>query len=204
MVKIKVCGITRWEDAAYAADLGASAIGFVFWRKSPRHVAPALAANIARRLPAGVAPVGVFVDASVEEIRQIASAVGLSAVQLHGNEPPTLCDELPYRIIKAVGVDGASTQARVDRVPPDTTVLLDANDPVRKGGTGRSVDWDIAASVAAGRRVFLAGGLGPDNVAEAVRRVRPYGVDVSSGVEASLGQKDAAQLRAFFHEVQQV
>ena len=204
MMKIKVCGITRLEDAIRAADLGASAIGFVFWPKSRRYVEPVLAAKIARRLPADVAPVGVFVNANVEEIGRIASAVGLSAIQLHGDELPTVCDELSYRIIKAIGVDRMSIKAQVNRVPLDTTVLLDAHDPVRRGGTGRSIDWDIAASVAATRRVFLAGGLGPDNVAEAIRVVRPYGVDVSSGVEASPGKKDVSKLREFFDEVQQV
>ena len=186
-----------------AADLGASAVGFVFWEKSPRYVAPAVAAEIARCLPADVAPVGVFVDADVDEICQTASTVGLAAVQLHGDEAATLCDALPYRIIKAVDVDGASTQARVASVPAETTVLLDSHDPIRRGGTGCCVDWNIAALVAAKRRIFLAGGLGPDNVAEAVRVVRPYGVDVSSGVEVSPGAKDASRLRAFFNEVRQ-
>ena len=203
MVKIKVCGITRLEDALCAADLGASAIGFVFWEKSPRYVEPDVATKIVRCLPADVAPVGVFVNASVDEIRLIASKVGLSAVQLHGDEAATACDTLPYRVIKAVSVQGTATEARVATVPAETTVLLDVHDPIRRGGTGCRVDWNIAALVAATRRIFLAGGLAPDNVAEAVRVVRPYGVDVSSGVEVSPGNKDANRLRAFFNEAQQ-
>ena len=199
--KVKVCGITRRDDALLAADLGASAIGFVFWPPSPRYVEPVAAAAIARDLPADVAPIGVFVDASVDEIRHIAAEVGLAAVQLHGDEPPTLCDGLPYRVLRAVAVAGEATLDAADRVPAHITVLLDARDPVRKGGTGRTVDWSVAAEVASRRRVFLAGGLRPENVGEALRVVRPYGIDVSSGVEARPGRKDAGRLRDFFEEV---
>jgi phosphoribosylanthranilate isomerase len=199
--KVKVCGITRRDDALLAADLGASAIGFVFWPPSPRYVEPAAAAAIARDLPADVAPIGVFVNAPVDEIRHIAAEVGLAAVQLHGDEPPTLCDGLPYRVLRAVAVAGEATLDAADRVPARITVLLDARDPVRKGGTGRTVDWSVAAEVASRRRVFLAGGLRPENVGEALRVVRPYGIDVSSGVEARPGRKDAGRLRDFFEEV---
>ena len=199
--RVKVCGITRREDALLAADLGASAVGFVFWPHSPRYVEPEAAAEIARALPADVAPVGVFVDPSVDDVRRIAARVGLAAVQLHGDEPATLCDGLPYRVLKAVPVAGAATRAAAARVPRRVTVLLDARDPVRRGGTGRTVDWGVAAEVAAGRRIFLAGGLGPGNVGEALRTVRPYGVDVSSGVETRPGRKDAGRLRVFFEEV---
>lgn len=199
--KVKVCGITRREDALLAADLGASAVGFVFWPHSPRYVEPEAAAEIARALPADVAPVGVFVDAPLDDVRRIAARVGLAAVQLHGDEPATLCDGLPYRVLKAVPVAGAATCAAAERVPRRITVLLDARDPVRRGGTGRTVDWGVAAEVAAGRRIFLAGGLDPGNVGEALRTVRPYGVDVSSGVETRPGRKDAGRLRVFFEEV---
>ena len=203
MVKIKVCGITRHGDAMLAADLGASAIGFVFWPDSPRYVEPGAAAEIASRLPADVAPVGVFVDASTDEVRRIAATVGLAAVQLHGSESAEVYRGLPYRVIKAVSVRGAATAAAVDAVPDEMTVLLDAHDPVRKGGTGQTVDWSVAATIAARRRLFLAGGLRRDNVREAVRVVRPYGIDVSSGVESDPGHKDARRLRAFFEEVGQ-
>ena len=199
--KVKVCGITRRGDALLAADLGASAVGFVFWPRSPRYMAPEAAAAIALALPADVAPVGVFVDPTVDEVRRIAAQVGLAAVQLHGDEPATLCDGLPYRVLKAVPVAGAATGGAADRVPSRVTVLLDARDPVRKGGTGRTVDWGVAAAVAARRRIFLAGGLRPENVGAALRSVRPYGIDVSSGVETSPGRKDAGRLRDFFKEV---
>ena len=199
--RVKVCGITRRDDALLAADLGASAVGFVFWPPSPRYVEPGVAAAIARELPADVAPIGVFVDAPVDDVRRIAALVGLAAVQLHGDEPPTLCDELPYRVLKAVAVAGAATHEAAERVPARVTVLLDARDPVRKGGTGRTVDWRVAAEVAVRRRIFLAGGLRPENVGEALRTVRPYGIDVSSGVEVAPGRKDAGRLRGFFEEV---
>lgn len=199
--KVKVCGITRAEDAVLAADLGASAVGFVFWPRSPRHVAPTVAAAIARVLPADVAPVGVFVDPTRDEVRTVAALVGLAAVQLHGDEPATLCDGMPCRVIKAVAVDGEATPGRVDQVPSGVTVLLDAHDPVRRGGTGCTVDWTVAAAIAARRRIFLAGGLRPENVDQALRVVRPYGIDVSSGVEAEPGRKDPGRLRAFFERV---
>ncbi len=198
---MKVCGITRRDDALLAADLGASAVGFVFWPRSPRYVEPAAAAAIARELPADVAPVGIFVDPTVDEVQRIAAQVGLAAVQLHGDEPATLCDGLPYRVLKAVPVAGAATHDAAARVPSRITVLLDARDPVRKGGTGRTVDWGVAAEVAARRRIFLAGGLRPENVGEALRTVRPYGVDVSSGVETRPGCKDADRLLDFFRRV---
>lgn len=199
--RVKVCGITRRDDALLAADLGASAVGFVFWPPSPRYVEPEAAAAISCELPADVAPIGVFVDAPVDDVRRIAAEVGLAAVQLHGDEPPTLCDGLPYRVLKAVPVAGAATHDAAARVPSRVTVLLDARDPIRRGGTGRTVDWSVAAEVAARRRIFLAGGLRPENVGEALRVVRPYGIDVSSGVEAEPGRKDAGRLRGFFEEV---
>ena len=202
MVKVKVCGITRVADALLASDLGASAVGFVFWPRSPRYLPPPEARGIAARLPGDVAPVGVFVDPSAEEVRQVVEEVGLAAVQLHGDEPPAFCRDLPYRVIKAVGVDGTdATRAAADAVPAEATVLLDARDAERRGGTGRTVDWEIAAGIAAARRVFLAGGLGAANVGAAIRTVRPYGLDVSSGVESGPGRKDPARLRAFFDEV---
>ena len=203
MVNVKVCGITRAEDAALAAELGATAIGFVFWPESPRYLEPAAAAAIVRTLPAQVAPVGVFVNPTRDNVRQIAATVGLATVQLHGDEPATLCDGLPYDVWKAVPVDAdhARTRSRVDQVPNRVTVLLDASDPRRRGGTGKTIDWTIAAAIAADRRIVLAGGLAPDNVTAALRSVRPFGLDVSSGVEASPGRKDPERLRAFFDAV---
>ena len=203
MMNVKVCGITQAGDAALAARLGASAVGFIFWPRSPRYIEPEVAAGIVRSLPGNVVPVGVFVNPTREEVQNVAGTVGLAGVQLHGDEPATLCDGLPYDVWKAVAVDSNCdvTRARVNAVPDEVTVLLDASDRTRRGGTGRTIDWEIAASIAAERRTMLAGGLAPDNVGAALRRVRPHGLDVSSGVEASPGRKDPDRLRAFFDAV---
>ncbi len=201
MVKVKICGITRAQDAMLASDLGASAIGFVFWARSPRFVDPVEARAIAAQLPPDVAPIGVFVDPSVDEVRQVVEHVGLAAVQLHGDEAPAVYGVWPYRVIKAISVRGAATVDMVRAVPDNVTVLLDASDDTRRGGTGRTVDWSVARAIAARRRTFLAGGLRPTNVAEAIRVVSPYGLDVSSGVEAEPGRKDPARLRDLFDAV---
>ena len=199
MIWTKVCGITRAEDALAAAQWGAAALGFVMWQGSPRRIAPAAAAQIVRRLPAGLTTVGVFVNASAEEIAAAVEEAGLTMVQLHGDEPASLVSELSWPLLRAVSVE------RVDSIlatwPADITVLLDAHDPVVRGGTGRTIDWSAAAAVAAQRRTVLAGGLTPGNVRDAIRAVRPFGVDVSSGVEARPGVKDPDKLRSFLTQV---
>ena len=200
-MKVKVCGITRLSDALLASDLGASALGFVFWERSPRAVDPESAARIAGRIPADVAPVGVFVDASPAWVRGVVRRVGLAAVQLHGGEAVEDWRDLPARVIKALAVRSQSDVEAALRLPAHVTVLLDGHDPVRRGGTGRTVDWTLAAAVARRRRTFLAGGLRPENVSAAIAAVRPYGVDASSGLEASPGVKAPARLRAFFAAV---
>lgn len=199
MTKIKVCGITRPEDARLACELGASAVGFVFWEGSSRRIEPQAAAAIAAGLPAGVPAVGVFVDAPAERIRATVDRVGLGAVQLHGDETAALLGRLPAGIpvIKALPLRSPADVAAALGLPDDLTVLLDVHDPVRRGGTGRTVDWTLAAEVARRRRTYLAGGLGPDNVAEAIAAVRPYAVDASSRLEAAPGVKDPDRLRAF-------
>jgi phosphoribosylanthranilate isomerase len=193
-VLVKICGITRADDADAAVALGAQAIGFVFWPDSPRRVDPALAGKIAARLPASVMKVGVFVNQSAQHVNDVAKTAGLSAVQLHGDETPSDAAEIALPVIKALTLDAAT----LDVWPADTMVLLDAHDPVRRGGTGRTIDWTAAARVASSRRTILAGGLTPENVADAVARVRPFGIDVSSGVEASPGVKDHERMRALF------
>lgn len=199
--KVKVCGLTRISDALLASDLGASAVGFVFWEKSPRYVDPDQAAAIVARLPPDVAPVGVFVDASPAWLNEVADHVGLSAIQLHGDEPPESFGALPRRVIKAVPLRGPADVAAASGLPEAVTPLIDAHDPVKRGGTGRTVDWAMAATLARQRRVFLAGGLSPSNVGGAVRAVRPYAIDVSSGVETSPGVKSPELLHAFFEAV---
>lgn len=199
-VRVKVCGITRPEDAELAARLGAAWVGFVFWPRSPRCVEPAAARAILAGLPPHVGGVGVFVDRAPAEVNEIADEVGLAAVQLHGHESPEACRQCRRRVIKAVRLsDGAGGGGDdPDAVWPGATLLVDAFDPVRMGGTGKPADWNRATQVARRRRLLLAGGLRPGNVAEAVRRVAPYGVDVSSGVESRPGVKDPSLLRAFF------
>lgn len=194
---VKICGITRAQDAELAAGLGASALGFVFWPNSPRCVDVETAKAIAANVPANVLKVGVFVDQPVEEVARIMDEVGLDVAQLHGHESPEYCRALKRTIFKSVGMtDNASVH--IDDFDSDVVLLVDAHDPIRFGGTGKTVNWDSAREIAATRRTILAGGLNTANVKLAVRSVRPYGVDVSSGVESSPGVKDPTRLRTFF------
>jgi phosphoribosylanthranilate isomerase len=194
---VKICGLTRVQDAELAAALGARALGFVFWPDSPRAVTAETAKAIAARIPKDVAKVGVFVNEDIERVRDIVDEVGLDFAQLHGDETPEYCQRLDRKVIKAVGMgaDGGSTFASFDS---GVLLLVDAHDPAARGGTGRTVDWDAARAVAAERPLILAGGLNAANVRLAIRAVRPYGVDVSSGVESAPGVKDPAKLRSFF------
>ncbi|MBA3297757.1 MAG: phosphoribosylanthranilate isomerase [Acidobacteria bacterium] len=197
-MRVKICGVTRASDAQLAAELGASAIGFIFWPQSPRFVEPDVAREIVAGLPPGVVPVGVFVDQPASQVRDIATRVGLGAVQLHGHESVEYAAALREPVIKAVSVREGFTAAALDVIPAAMTVLLDAHDPVTRGGTGRTIDWTLATAAAARRPLMLSGGLNPDNVRDAVRAVRPYGIDLSSGVESSPGVKDHDRLRALF------
>lgn len=202
---VKICGITRAADAQLAAELGATAVGFVFWPGSPRAVTPEAARRIVEGLPPELERVGVFVDADVADVEAIAFHAGLTTVQLQGAETRETVRALAgaLRVIKAVGLSDDLTEEALDGWG-EVRLLLDAHDPVRHGGTGRPIDWDRAAVVARRRPVILAGGLTPANVADAVVRVRPAGVDVSSGVEAAPGVKDPARLKAFFDALAQV
>jgi phosphoribosylanthranilate isomerase len=202
MIRVKICGITRMEDARLAAELGAWAVGFIFWPESPRHVAPDRARDIVRQLSPLVSPIGVFVDQPAEHVDEVARHVGLAAVQLHGSESPAFARSLSCRAIKALALEDGGEAALA--AWSDTLLLLDARDPVRRGGTGRTIDWDAASRVARRRPVLLAGGLTPDNVEEAVQRVRPAGIDVSSGVESAPGIKDERRLRALFAALDRV
>jgi phosphoribosylanthranilate isomerase len=198
---VKVCGICRAEDAQLAIALGASAIGFIFWPSSPRYCHPVDAQAIASTLPPHITAVGVFVDQSVAEVMEIADRVPLGAVQLHGSEAVVDFDRIRQPLIKAVSVTTTFVPRDIDGLPPGVTVLLDAHDPIRRGGTGRTIDWDVAAEVASRRRTILSGGLNANNVREAIAHVHPHMVDVSSGVESAPGVKDRAKLEAFFAAV---
>ena len=193
---IKICGITRLEDARFAVACGAHALGFVFWPDSPRSIDPARARAIAAVLPPFVTPVGVFVNQPAQYVDEVAAHVGLGVVQLHGDESSDFAASLTRPVLKAMTLNEG-----VDRWPAGLMVLLDAHDPVRRGGTGRTIDWTAAASVAASRPIVLAGGLNPDNVAGAIERVRPFGIDVSSGVEAAPGVKDHGRMKQLFDAI---
>jgi phosphoribosylanthranilate isomerase len=198
---VKICGITRMEDAEAAVEAGAGALGFVFWPKSPRYIDPHRARAIVSGLPAFVVPVGVFVNQPAAHVKGVAALVGLGAVQLHGDEDVLYVAAMTHPVIKAVALDPAAGGPAVDVWPKRTTLLLDVHDPVNRGGTGRTLDWAAAAPIAARRRTLLAGGLTPDNVGDAIARVRPFGIDVSSGVERTPGVKDPVRIRALFEAI---
>ncbi len=194
-VKVKICGITRLGDALAAARLGADALGFNFWPRSKRYVAPEAAREMVRSLPPFVAAVGVFVDPDRDEVLRAVEASGIQVVQLHGDEPPALCASLPLPVVKAIRIAAARDLAALETYHV-SAFLLDSASP-GYGGSGRTFDWALAAGVASSIRAILAGGLSPENVADAVRTVRPYGVDVASGVESEPGVKDAARMELF-------
>jgi phosphoribosylanthranilate isomerase len=194
---VKICGITRVQDADLAVELGATALGFIFWPGSPRFIAPNDARDIVQRLSAKVTTVGVFVNEPVELVRQIMDVAGLDVAQLHGAESPEYCRQLRPAPIKALAMKNGDFLT-VGEFDPDVLILLDAHDPARHGGTGRTIDWSAARKVAISRPAILSGGLNAENVGAAIVSVEPYGIDVSSGVESSPGVKDAARLRSFF------
>ncbi len=197
---VKVCGITRPEDARAAVDCGAQALGFIFYPPSPRYVEPERAAAIIAGLPPFVVTVGVFVGEPAEAINRIAEHCGLDRMQLHGGEPAGLLDELERPAYRAFRLEAEGDLAAVEAAP-DATVLLDTYDPDLHGGTGRPFNWEWARALGRTRRVILAGGLTPENVARALETARPAALDVSSGVEAAPGVKDRARIEAFFRAV---
>ena len=199
--RVKVCGITRIEDALFATELGAHAIGLVF-AESPRRISPEKAADIVRHLPPFVSAIGVFVNEEADRVRQIVEQCGLSAVQLHGDETPDYARGLPeVKIIKAVRVKDRSSFDGVDRYQV-SAFLLDTYSKKARGGTGETFNWELAKEAELPAPFILSGGLNPENMGEAIRAVRPYAVDVSSGVESEPGKKDAELLRKLFEEVE--
>ena len=203
MVKVKICGITNIEDALHAARCGADALGFVFFAGSPRCIEPETARSIIAALPPFVTSVGLFVNERPERIEETAAFCGLDLLQLHGDEPPAACRIPGRRVTKALRV--RDEQSLVQAADYDVAgLLLDAWVPGAFGGTGRSFNWQLAARLARQCPVILAGGLTPRNVAEAVRTVRPWAVDVSSGVEASPGKKDPEKVAAFIRKAKAV
>lgn len=203
MVKIKICGITNLEDALAAVEAGADALGFVFHPSSPRHIFPEQAAVIIRHLPAFIHTVGLFVDENLEIVNSTADQCGLDLVQLHGDETPSYCSSVHRRVIKAFRVKDMTSLESI-RGYNVSAFLLDAWSPVAHGGTGKTFNWEIAATASVSDRIILAGGLTPNNVAAAVHQVQPYAVDVSSGVERTPGRKDADKVREFIIQARQV
>jgi phosphoribosylanthranilate isomerase len=204
MVRAKICGITNWADGKAASELGAYALGFNFYEKSPRAVAPADAWTMRQRLPSSVEAVGVFVNWKSTVVVALAKSLRLSAVQLHGDECPqhaAFCAK-SFPVIKAFRVTPDLVLGELAKFRTVSGFLLDAARAGQYGGTGRVADWDFARRAAAKRPIILAGGLTPENVADAIRAVRPYAVDVASGVESRPGKKDHGKMREFFREVE--
>lgn len=206
-VKVKVCGITNAEDAWAAVEAGADALGFIFYEQSPRYVVPAVASRIIAELPPLIVTVGVFVNEGMATVRSIMDTCGLAMAQLHGDENASYCHELSRPSMKALRLKDRGSLLALAEYQGRGGVrgfVLDTFSELTYGGTGQVTDWALAADVAKSTRILLAGGLTPENVTEAIRAVRPYGVDVSSGVEAAPGKKDPAKIRAFLEAVRVV
>jgi phosphoribosylanthranilate isomerase len=203
IVKVKICGITNLEDAQAAFEMGADLLGFNFYEKSPRYIEPQKAAEIISKLPSIVDTVGVFVNPTLDEIKQQIVDGRLNWVQLHGDESPEFCNSLSslsVKTIKAIRVIDESSIKLAEQYYTDA-VLLDAFDPHRYGGTGIAFDWNVVGYI--NKRVFLAGGINPDNVAKAIE-LGVYGIDVCSGIESSPGKKDHKKMKKLFDNIREI
>jgi phosphoribosylanthranilate isomerase len=200
IVKVKVCGITSYEDAAAALDMGADLLGFNFYPKSPRFVKPEKAMEIISQLPAFIDIAGVFVNESIEKIQETKNLCQLDWLQLHGDEAPDFCREFlshDVKVMKAIRVKDQEDIKKADDFFTDA-ILLDAFDPEKYGGTGLTFDWNVIGHI--GKRVFLAGGINPDNAAQAAE-LGVYGIDVCSGIEAKPGKKDHKKMKKLFANI---
>ena len=200
---MKICGITNWTDARRAIEAGADFLGFNFYRRSPRYIERSKARRIVRRLPKGVAAVGVFVNETEETMLRTAREVGLDYLQLHGDESPALVARLArsFEVIKALRVSRSFRGSQAKRFKGAAAILLDGFDRRRRGGTGKVFDWSLARRAGSRVPIFLAGGLTPGNVGEAIRAVHPYAIDVCTGVEAAPGKKSERKIRALMRAV---
>jgi phosphoribosylanthranilate isomerase len=203
-MEIKICGITALEDAVCACTAGADAIGFIFYRKSPRYVTPETVRDIIKRLPQNICKVGVFVNHDPLEVREIFTFCRLSMIQLHGDESPEYCFQFPAPIlIKAISPQAESNLARFQNYPVKA-ILIDAHVPECYGGTGKKSNWDLAAKVKKKHPVILAGGLNTTNIWEAIKTASPHAVDVNSGVERSPGKKDLEKVKEIIEMVHNI
>ncbi|HEY3416364.1 MAG TPA: phosphoribosylanthranilate isomerase [Armatimonadota bacterium] len=200
--RVKICGITQLDDALLAAELGADALGFIFYPKSPRCVTPEAAREIINQLPPFVTPVAVVVNEPAEEIQRLMTVSGCRALQLHGEESPEFFTKFPWPVIKSLAVSAPAAIAAIARYSQAQGILLDTKVDGAYGGTGRTFNWKIARDARRyGRPIILAGGLTPGNIAEAIRTAEPWAVDVSSGVEREPGRKDHEKLRILFEAI---
>jgi phosphoribosylanthranilate isomerase len=199
-IKVKICGMTQLKDALFAVEQGVDAVGFIFYKKSPRAVTMKTVREIISKLPPLVDTVGVFVNESAERLNKIADYCGLDLVQLHGEESPAFCRKIHRRVIKAFRVKDLQSIKQLEKFPV-SGFLLDTFSDDLHGGTGKTFDWNLALPAKKMGPVILAGGLTPRNILQAVRQVRPYGVDVCSGVEKSPGIKDLEKVRAFLKNI---
>ncbi len=199
-MRVKICGITRLRDALVAVDCGADALGFVFAPGSPRFIRPERAREIVRKLPPYVSTVGVFVDAGEDEVHRIVERSGVGAVQFHGLEEPAFLRSFSFPVVKAFRVN-AEFDPGILRRYPGPAFLLDGCKDGSARGLARTFDWSVAARAAKYGKIILAGGLTADNVGRAIEEVRPYAVDVSSGVESSVGIKDVRKIVSFIRAV---
>jgi len=200
MVRVKVCGITNAVDALQAVELGADALGFIFYKGSKRYIDPRDAHRIISSLPPFISSVGVFVNQTVPEIKGVVETSGVDRVQLHGDETPEFCAMLPYKLIKAVRVKDTVNSDQVELYPV-RAILFDKHTDEMYGGTGTSFDWGVLKGINISKKVILSGGLTPENVSRAIEIVKPYGVDVSTGVEDSPGKKNHMKMRKFIEAV---
>lgn len=201
-MKLKVCGITSLEDARIALECGAEFLGFNFYRKSPRYISPEAARAIIEELPKEMTPVGIFVnEAQPETVIEILQTSGAQLAQLHGDEDAAYCEAVgAARVIKALRIGEDFDVQQVVNYPA-WAILLDAFDKNLYGGTGKTANWEVAREAAKLTRLFLAGGLSPENIVEAIQAVQPFAVDVNSGVESAPGRKDAAKLQRLSHQM---
>jgi len=200
MLKVKICGITNREDALWAVECGADALGFIFYKKSPRYINPEHAKEIISILPPFISTVGVFVNENYNDVRDVKLLTDLNTVQLHGDESPSYCNLIEGKLIKAIRIKNEKSIERLKKYTVDA-FLLDSFDTSSFGGSGLTFDWKLAKKAKQHGRIILAGGLTPDNVEEAINKVAPFGVDVSSGVESKPGIKNKKKVKDFILKV---